>query len=102
MSKELPPDDRSLLLNLYTIYDRVAERAGPVFVQVNDATASREFRLSLQSSSVVDYDDYQLMRLGTWDPKKCWITVEDVPLVVHVAFPRQGMLPGVELVKEDK
>lgn len=99
---EMPEDNRSLLMHLYTIYDRVAERAGPVFVQVNDATASREFRLSLQSSSVADAEDYQLMRLGTWDPKKCWITVEDVPLVVHVSMPKQGMLPGVELYKEGK
>lgn len=89
---EMPNDERREVMYLYCIFDRVAEKAGPVFVQVNDACASREFRIAQQNSRGIDAEDYQLMRLGTWDPHKCWITVEDVPLVVRVAMPTQGIL----------
>jgi len=93
---EMPQDDRREVMYLYCIYDRVAEKAGPVFVQMNDACASREFRMAQQNSRGIDAEDYQLMRLGTWEPHKCWITVEDVPLVVHVSMPAQGILPGIK------
>lgn len=47
---------------LYVIYDRLAEKSGPVFEAVNDAVAARAARQMLQN--VVDSDDYELMYIG--------------------------------------
>lgn len=54
-------------MRLYCLYDRVAEEAGNVFEQKNDALALRMFRRYLQEHPAIDPTDYQILFLGTFD-----------------------------------
>jgi len=52
-------------LNIYAIYDRVAEECGPIWAAKSDAVAIRNARVSLKE---VRPDEYTLFVLGTFDP----------------------------------
>lgn len=54
-------------MRLYTVYDRVAEQAGPVYCAVNDGVALRMYRALLQQERVADKDAYWLYALGDYD-----------------------------------
>ena len=87
-------------MGLYTVYDRVAEEAGPCFLAVNDGVAVRNFRQLLASSSVVAEDEYVLYKIGSYDSKTMIVKAVDPvrvmvpPLVDDLAQPR---LPGTEV-----
>lgn len=52
--------------NIYTIYDRIAEEAGPLFQAVNDGVAIRRtvsFMLDLDVNST----DYKLLKIGYFE-----------------------------------
>nr|QJB20394.1 MAG: nonstructural protein [Microvirus sp.] len=56
-----------MIYNVYVVYDKVAEEAGPPFTAVNDAVAQRMFAqmnipLSLRS-------EYDLVRVAFYDSK---------------------------------
>ena len=86
-------------MGLYTIYDRVAEEAGPCFLAVNDAVAIRGYRQTLLASQVVAEDEYHLFRIGSYDSKTMDVRPEKpvrvmvAPIVDDVTHPR---LPGIE------
>ena len=67
---------RQALMGLYTVYDRVAEEAGPCFLAVNDAVAIRQYRQLLKDSQVVTDDEYHLFRLGSYDYKSMQISAQ--------------------------
>jgi len=54
-------------VGLYTIYDRIAQEAGPVFNAKNDQVAVRNAVALLKSVSDTQIDDYLLYRVGTFD-----------------------------------
>lgn len=54
---------------IYTIFDRVAEQAGPLFEAPNDGVAMRAFRNTLERTPSYQLGDYRLYRLGTFDPE---------------------------------
>lgn len=54
-----------MIINMYTIFDKVAQEAGPVFQAVNDAVAVRSCRSALKG--VFDINDYVLYNIGTFD-----------------------------------
>lgn len=62
---------------LYTVYDRVAEEAGPCFLAVNDGVAVRQYRRLVEESQVVTQEEYQLFRVGSYDSKSMEIHAED-------------------------
>lgn len=51
---------------LYTIYDKVAEQAGPLFCAINDGVAIRSTINVLKE--VIDIDEYALYKVGTFEP----------------------------------
>ena len=53
--------------NIYTIYDKKAEEAGPPFVAVNDSVAVRNVCLTL--SDQLYPEDYELVQIGEYDSK---------------------------------
>ena len=55
---------------LYTIWDRVAEEAGPIICAKNDAVAVRNFR---NYTKDVREDEYRLYRVGEYDNEKVMI-----------------------------
>ena len=66
-----------MLYNVYVVYDKVAEEAGPPFTAVNDGIAQRMFAqmnipLSLRG-------DYQLFRIACYDSK-------DMQIIEHNSY----------------
>lgn len=63
-------------IGLYTIYDRVAEEAGPVFQAINDGVALRNTVQVLKPLSPTLRDEYQLIKVGSINTKTMELTVE--------------------------
>ena len=51
--------------NVYTIYDRLAQEAGPLFYAQNDAVAIRQACTLLKGSAY--YADYQLLHIAEFE-----------------------------------
>lgn len=77
-----------MVYNLYTVYDRLAKEAGPIFVAVNDQVAERQFRKLIVGSD--NPADYQLYNLGEYDSVSLSIKDLDGPSEVFI------------LIKEEK
>lgn len=67
-----------MLQKLYTIFDRRAEEAGPIFMAKNDSVAMRSFE-NLLNEEGVKQDEYKLLDLGVFDNEKCIITTKKDP-----------------------
>lgn len=72
---------------LYTVLDKAAEKAGPVFVASNDATAGRNFRRMMVEIPEWERQEYALYRVGSYDDQSMLIEacdpIEVVVQVVH-------------------
>lgn len=66
-----------MIMYLYTVYDKVAEEAGPVFQAINDGIAMRQFK-SLGIPEALE-KDYTLHRIGQYDSKN----MEVIPEIVY-------------------
>lgn len=51
-------------MNIYSIYDKVAGECGPLFEAANDGVAIRKFRQVMESASIEEKGDYQLLMVG--------------------------------------
>lgn len=79
-------------VNIYSVYDKLAEEAGPLFEQKNDATAMRAYK-RLFSDEKASRLEYKLLFLGTFNKKTCKINFLDIPKEVY--------LPEERIEKED-
>lgn len=70
---------------LYTIYDKIAEEAGPLFHAPNNKVARRNYDAMLSQVSDVSKDDYILYRVGEFDTDKAMIYPTEKPVVVGTA-----------------
>lgn len=71
-----------LSYNLYSVYDKVAEQAGPIFQAVNDGVALRQFKNVLKGVDAPD--DFELRRIGRFNTYKCKIEAVEQPLIIDV------------------
>lgn len=62
-----------MYLKLYTVYDSVAEEAGPIFQAVNDAVALRNYNNMMASTPHVNKDEYKLLCIGTFCTTVCLV-----------------------------
>lgn len=76
-----------MLFNIYVIYDKVAEEAGPPFVAVNDGVALRKYRDMQIPASLKD--DYEMRCLGLYDSVGVLVTPEIVYTVID-----KGVIPN--------
>ena len=67
-----------MIMNLYTINDKVVKEAGPIFQAKNDAVAIRSFIKMIRNESVLE-----LVSLGTYDTETMLI-ISMTPLVVNI------------------
>ncbi|QXP44175.1 MAG: nonstructural protein [Arizlama microvirus] len=56
-------------VNIYCIYDKVAESAGPLFQAVNDGVAIRQAVRTLSQVPKSLREEYDLRRIGEYDDK---------------------------------
>lgn len=68
--------------NLYTLYDKVAERYAPVFTATNDATAMRSIAKLFHSQPTANMSDYMLYHVGDFDPLDGCLGGSEVPRLV--------------------
>lgn len=71
-------------MNLYVIYDKLAEESGPLFEAKNDAVARRSM-LRTWNEKQANLGEFALLRLGTIDHSTQRVTLEDVPVEVMVS-----------------
>ena len=64
------------MYGLYVVLDKVGEKFSPPFVSVNDASAKRSHKYSMQKVPEDDRDSYILYNIGTYndDTGICVIT----------------------------
>lgn len=80
-------------MRLYTIYDRVAEEAGPILQCANDGVALRAYRQALQNVAEVDADAYWLFLVGEINTHTMAITVME-PLRIELSIKQLNLLGG--------
>lgn len=73
---------------LYTVIDRVAEEAGPVFQAVNVGIAQRNFRQLMSQIPEVDKDSYVLVHIGSYDSERATVEGFAVPEEVSMVTPK--------------
>ena len=56
-----------MLVNIYTIYDKVACESGPIFQAKNDTVALRCFMSLMKETPSVNPTDYDVYCLGEFD-----------------------------------
>lgn len=64
---------------LYTIFDRVAEEAGPTFNAVNDGIALRNFQNLMEKVPPIQKQEYRLYKVGTFNIHNMILTVVSPP-----------------------
>lgn len=63
-----------MLVNIYTIYDVLAEECGPIFQAKNDKVACRACDSMIAEACGTSVSDYQLWCLGAFDNEKMEFT----------------------------
>lgn len=81
------------VLNLYSIKDIVADEYSAPVPYNTDAQAARWFNLVL-SKADINRQDYQLYRVGTWQPSNGGI-VGSFPKLIDTVLPEVNELPAV-------
>jgi len=71
-------------LQVYSLLDRKLREFGPPFCERNEDTAKRFLNDSISAESVVGKypEDFDLYRLGEFDPERGLLHGDDAPLLV--------------------
>lgn len=62
-------NDKGRLVCLYTLYDEIAEDAGPIFEAVNDAVAVRNVQNMMLKNQFIKISDFSLFRVAQVNKK---------------------------------
>lgn len=71
---------------LYTIFDKVASKPGPVYEAVNDAVAMRAAKYALRN--VDDITDYYVVYVGRIDDS-CQLTLDEQRIIEVPVFNKE-------------
>ena len=71
-------------MNVYTIYDSVANEHGPLFEAKNDMVALRNVKMQLEQVPEVYRKEYNLKMIGTYDRENGLLTSEDAPIIIEI------------------
>lgn len=73
-------------MNVYALWDRKVREYGQLVVAANDEAVIRALRDGIPKGSTVEKypDDFDLMRLGNFDPESGGLNGEDRAFVVNV------------------
>ena len=69
-------------MNLYVVFDRMAQESGPVFEAKNDPVAARQTRALIAQAPGANILEFQLLKLGTIDHETNAIEALGAPLDV--------------------
>lgn len=71
-------------MNLYTIFDKVAEESGPIYEAINDGVARRNYVNTMRNTPSHLRGDYALFRLGSYDSKNMSVEALKMPLEIDL------------------
>lgn len=71
---------------VYTLFDRLAKEAGPLYEAKADIVAARAVQrmFAMKQAESFDSRDFVLLRLASWDKELCKLVPEPSPVEVHV------------------
>lgn len=72
-------------MRIYTVYDKIAEESGPLFIQKSDSTARRAFR-SMIKDEKLRREEYELRYLGDYDTEKSVIQARKTPYTIDLIY----------------
>lgn len=78
-----------MIQKLYTVFDKVAEEAGPVFTAVNDGVAVRSYVKILRQTA--DPNDYKLLHIGEYNTETAAVAPVSPVRVVYVTIDKDCM-----------
>lgn len=95
-----------MITELYTIYDKVAEEAGPIFQAKNLGVASRYIQEMFKQNKNIVASDYDVICLGTFDSEDVKLTESNIPyftssLVNYLDYAEDTDNISVDVPKED-
>lgn len=64
---------------VYTIEDRIAAEAGPLFTAKNDQVALRQFKALISNSEGVQPDEYRLLKIAQFNTETIKMITFDTP-----------------------
>lgn len=73
-------------INLYSIFDKVAEEFGPLYQAKNDAVAQRNFYMAVKD---IDGTQHDLYRIGSWDTETGLLNSIDTPVAIPTNVRKQ-------------
>lgn len=87
-----------MIVEVYSVYDKVAEEFGPLFEAVNEKVAIRSYLHLLKGTSYPG--DFELKKLGGFDKKKGILGglskgPKDIPVQLSQEYPVFGNDPGM-------
>lgn len=85
--------------NLYVIYDKTAEEAGPIFQAVNNGVALRQVVNVLKPLPASLRDEYKLVKVGEFDTltmKVCVCNPEEIDYSIAIARSEEYAFVEVE------
>ena len=95
-----------MITELYTIYDKVAEEAGPIFQAKNMSVASRYIREMFRQNKDIVASDYDVICLGTFDSESVKLTESNMPyftssMLNYIDYAEDTDNISVDVPKED-
>lgn len=81
MKKKSIVSTEPICLKVYTVYDKLAEEAGPPFYAKNHAIALRNYNKLLEQTNTPN--DYELYHVGFWFPEQIKLDCLEMPSKVE-------------------
>lgn len=75
-----------MIQKMYTIYDKIAQEAGPIYTAKNHGIAFRQKRQAIAQAEIKE--DFDLLYLGDFETETMLITPNKTP--IHIDFDEFG------------
>jgi len=73
-----------MITHMYTVKDKLADEAGPIWIAKNRAVARRQFFQLISNERVDKVLDYELYELGIYNTESMLIAVHIEPEIVNL------------------
>lgn len=71
-----------MISNIYVVWDKIAEEAGPPFIAKNDGVAMRNYFRIIEKSN--NYKEYELVSIGEFNSDVPMIEVKESRIITPV------------------
>lgn len=82
--------EKTRIVGIYSVLDKIAVEYGPPFLAVNDGAAVRSFHRMFKDAEGIERNDYELRRVGDFDILSGYL----------VGLPPETIVTGIAAVKK--